>query len=67
LVLVYEKHLSPKDMAQAAAFLSSESGRHYTTAMPAILNDSAVLGKHWTESISPGVQAEIARQLSQAQ
>ncbi len=66
LVSIYERHLTPEDVAQVAAFLSSESGRRYTTAMPVILQESADLGKRWTESINPGIQAEISKHLHQS-
>ncbi len=66
LVSIYERHLTPEDVAQVVAFLSSEAGRRYTTAMPVILQESADLGKRWTESINPGIQAEITKHLHQS-
>jgi hypothetical protein len=64
LTSIYERHLSPSDIAQMAAFFRSEAGQHYSAAMPAILQESAELGKHyWTESINPGIQALIAKHL----
>ena len=67
LVSIYERHLTPQDVAQVVAFLSSESGRRYTMAMPQILHESTDLGKRWTESMNPGIQAEIAKHLHQTQ
>jgi len=65
LVSIYERHLTPEDVARVVAFLSSESGRRYTMEMPQILRESADLGRRWTESVNPGVQAEISMHLRQ--
>jgi hypothetical protein len=63
LVAIYERHLTPEDVAQLAAFLRSESGKRYMTAMPVILEESGDLGKRWVESINPGIQAEVSKYL----
>jgi uncharacterized protein len=65
LVSVYERHLSADDIAKMAAFFGSPAGQHYRAAMPAILHESTALGKQWAESITPGVQAEIARHVQE--
>jgi uncharacterized protein len=66
LMLIYERHLSSRDLQEIATFYDSDAGKHYRAAMPKILAESSALGERWAESIAPGIQAVIRKNLHPA-
>jgi hypothetical protein len=63
MVPIYAKYFTREDVQALTAFYQSEAGRKSISVMPALFQESMMLGQRWTEGMMLSLRAEVEKRL----
>lgn len=62
---LYDEHFTHDDIRGLIEFYSSEVGRRFIEAQPAITQQSMAIGQAWGQSLGPEIQQRVQERLAQ--
>ena len=60
---LYAKYYTREEIQALIAFYQSDAGRKSIAVMPAILQDSMMLGQQWAAEVTPQIERDVERRL----